>query len=119
MFLRSKGGQEAGLYRLVNSSGLWTASGSAVTAPLTTSVDSSSGSSQPAPRPSLAEAAAVIERENQARPPELRSAHTPRASPPPVRRVDAHAAEPSADQKYAQELASIHDLDDLAAYVVR
>lgn len=110
-FLRHKGGSEAGLYRIVNSKGLWVSDGESVTAPL-----AENGSSQPRPIAARAFSARDIARERAARPESLRRRERTQASPEAP--IEANTGEAEGEGAlYQDELEGIKTLDELARLV--
>lgn len=111
-FLRHKGGKEAGLYRIVNSRGLWISDGDKLTAPLAGVVGAVA-------RPTIARTFSEreIAQELAARPKHLRQ--KPRAANNQPESADEESAdEPEAESTpYQEELTGVRTLDDLANLV--
>jgi hypothetical protein len=112
-FLRHKGGEEQGLYRIVNSLGLWTQDGAHIRAPLALEMHFADVAS-----PARAQSAEHAARELAARPAHLRGqGGAQQRAAEQVAAEEEHDDDTTPAAPYADELAGIHSIEELAKHV--
>jgi len=112
-FLRHKGGEEQGVHRIVNSLGLWTQEGAHIRAPLALEVRVADVAS-----PARAQSAEHAARELAARPAHLRGQGAAELlADEQVPAEEEHDDDTTPAAPYADELADIHSIEELAKHV--